>query len=188
MRLVHLLDLPEVPWRNGGGVTRETAAYRDAAVNPDFLWRVSMATVNAAGPFSRFDGVDRSIAVLDGDGIVLRLGDGDHRLTPSADPFSFAGEEAVDATVIGGPTSDLNIMTRRSHFIHTMRRIKVEGTVEFVAAAEMTALVFLGHATVGATGMVRAMDALVGIEAGTRLKLAATDGPLPVIVVEIDRA
>ncbi|MEC4600651.1 HutD family protein, partial [Burkholderia vietnamiensis] len=42
------------PWKNGGGVTREIAAYPPGAALDAFAWRVSVADVGAGGPFSRF--------------------------------------------------------------------------------------------------------------------------------------
>ena len=44
-----------VPWKNGGGVTREVAAHPAGASLEDFDWRVSTAEVRAAGPFSGFE-------------------------------------------------------------------------------------------------------------------------------------
>ena len=189
MRLVHLLDLPEVPWRNGGGVTREIAAFHDSAVHPDFLWRVSMATVNAPGPFSRFDGVDRSLAVLDGDGIMLEMADGDHVLTQYSPPFAFSGEASVQAEVIGATTCDLNAMTRRGHFTHTMRRNAVNRAAEFTATGAATILVMLGDVTVTATGQsysAKRLDALIDIGAGARMNLSSSE-PAEVLAVEIHR-
>ena len=55
------------PWKNGGGITREIAASPDGAALDAFDWRVSMAEVAAAGPFSRFEGVDRILTVLTGE-------------------------------------------------------------------------------------------------------------------------
>lgn len=190
MRLVHLADLPEVPWRNGGGITREIAAWRDPAVHPDFLWRVSMATVNAAGPFSRFEDIDRSIAVLDGDGLVLRVGEAEHVLTPSTAPFAFPGEAAVTADVLGASTMDLNAMARRGHFTHSMRRLVVEGTLAFTAGADATILVLLGDVTVAASGetyVAERFGSLVDINAGMQLRLTAPTKRTEAIAVEIHR-
>jgi hypothetical protein len=57
-RAVKLLlaeDYHLVPWKNGGGVTREVAAcYPQGGDGQDFLWRVSIATVAGNGPFSHF--------------------------------------------------------------------------------------------------------------------------------------
>lgn len=188
MRIVHFRDLPVIPWRNGGGVTRETAVHHDPLLHPDFLWRVSMATVNAPGPFSRFDGIDRTIAVLDGAGIVLTIGGREQALTPTSPPFAFNGETAVGAAIIEGGTTDLNVMTRRGHFSHTMERIVVDGTIELVAEAVATILVFMRPTTVSARShapiAAEPLDTLIDIGPGTRLKLAA-DAPVEIVAIRI---
>ena len=55
-----------VPWKNGGGVTREVAVSPAGSSLDDFDWRVSVADIRAAGPFSRFPGIERQMAVLSG--------------------------------------------------------------------------------------------------------------------------
>jgi environmental stress-induced protein Ves len=58
-----------MPWKNGGGTTIEIARSPEppeGAGLDDLDWRVSMARVDGPGPFSRFEGVDRTLAVLDG--------------------------------------------------------------------------------------------------------------------------
>ena len=56
-----------VPWKNGGGLTREVAIHPPGSDLGTFEWRVSIAQVRAAGPFSSFPGVDRQLAVLAGE-------------------------------------------------------------------------------------------------------------------------
>ena len=149
-----------------------------------------MATVNAAGPFSRFEDIDRSIAVLDGDDLVLRVGEAEHVLTPFIEPFAFPGEAAVTADVLGASTMDLNAMTRRGRFTHSMRRLVVEGTLAFTAGADATILVLLGDVTVAASGetyVAERFDALIDINAGTQLRLTALTGRTEAIAVEIHR-
>ena len=105
--------LPATPWKNGGGSTREVACWPPGAGFDAFDWRVSIATIAASGPFSQFPGVDRVITLLDGDGVHLQ-GDGvDHRLATSLAPFAFSGDAHVDCTLLGGVSSDFNVMTRR---------------------------------------------------------------------------
>lgn len=105
-------DLPVSPWRNGGGETREILSW--PAGQSDFDWRASIATIAADGPFSRFEGIDRSITLLSGDGVHLQGAEGiDHRLTQAGMPFSFSGDVVILATLLGGETTDFNIMTRR---------------------------------------------------------------------------
>ena len=110
-----LAQLPRSAWKNGGGTTREIVCWPPGAGLNDFDWRVSVATIAASGPFSAFAGVQRSIMLLDGDGVHLRAHDGtlDHALVTRWQPFSFAGEQALDCTLLGGESSDFNVMVRR---------------------------------------------------------------------------
>ncbi|MFN9927385.1 MAG: HutD family protein, partial [Phenylobacterium sp.] len=57
--LLRAADRLAVPWKNGGGITRELAVWPPGASFDDFVWRVSMAEVHQDGPFSSFPGVDR---------------------------------------------------------------------------------------------------------------------------------
>ena len=66
-----LRSVPAMPWKNGGGSTRELACWPPGADTSGFDWRVSVASIAAAGPFSVFAGVDRNIMLLDGDGVHL---------------------------------------------------------------------------------------------------------------------
>lgn len=106
------------PWKNGGGSTREIACWPPEAGLNDFGWRVSIASIAAPGPFSMFPGVDRHIMLLDGDGVRLRSQDGaiDHRLDAPCQPFAFSGDAAIDCTLLGGESSDFNVMTRRGRW------------------------------------------------------------------------
>lgn len=120
MALTHFSrrSLPVTPWKNGGGTTQEIACWASGAGLSDFDWRVSIATIAAAGPFSVFAGVDRSITLLDGEGVRLRSRDGriDHRLDVPHRPFAFPGDVEIDCTLQGGASSDFNVMTRRGRW------------------------------------------------------------------------
>ena len=65
-----LQDLPGTPWKNGGGITREIVCWPPGSGLDDFWWRASVATIDAAGPFSAFPGVDRTIMLLEGAGVL----------------------------------------------------------------------------------------------------------------------
>jgi environmental stress-induced protein Ves len=110
------------PWKNGGGVTREIAAWSPGAhpagggaALDAFAWRVSVADVAQPGPFSRFDGVDRTLVLLSGAGMVLVEANGTrHVLDVPLARADFAGEAAIDAMLVDGATRDFNLMTRRA--------------------------------------------------------------------------
>ena len=114
--IIRPADCPSQPWKNGLGRTREIAVQPSAAGGDDFLWRVSVAEVDSAAPFSAFPGIDRQIVLLDGAGFTMTLDDGRvHALTTPFAPFAFAGEAKVDVALAGGPTRDFNLMLRRGH-------------------------------------------------------------------------
>jgi environmental stress-induced protein Ves len=127
-RLIPHASLRAVPWKNGGGSTTEIAIEPAGAGFDDFDWRVSLATIAQSGPFSVFPGIDRTLALVDGAGVVLQI-DGAHRfdLCAATPMIAFAGEAAVHASVLDGATTDFNVMTRRARCSHTFARIAVDG-------------------------------------------------------------
>ncbi|MDX8450135.1 HutD/Ves family protein [Mesorhizobium captivum] len=126
MRILRAAGYRVMPWKNGGGSTTEIAVSPQSAGLDDFDWRISMARVETSGPFSSFAGVDRTLAVLEGEGIVLEIaGRSASRLTAASAPLSFPGDVPTGATLIGGPITDLNVMTRRSRMTHTVERLSL---------------------------------------------------------------
>ncbi|CAB5681775.1 Various environmental stresses-induced protein [Delftia tsuruhatensis] len=116
---MHRFDLNQIaasPWKNGGGSTREIACWPPGAGMDAFAWRISVATIARDGPFSAFAGIDRQIMLLDGDGVHLK-GDGvDHRLEQRWQPFAFSGDTALACTLLGGISTDFNVMARRGQW------------------------------------------------------------------------
>jgi uncharacterized protein len=107
-------DRPAVPWRNGGGVTREVARGRaDEATDTTgdgFDWRISIADVAVAGPFSAYVGVARTIVLIEGGSMVLTVDNVSHDLG-LYQPLTFDGGAATSCELPQGPTRDLNLMT-----------------------------------------------------------------------------
>ena len=120
MRLLRRADLHAQPWKNGGGVTWEITAHPAGAGLADFDWRISMAEVASDGPFSVFPGIDRTLTLLEGAGIVLDFAGAPVTLDPRAPPLSFPGEAPVTGRPIDGPIIDLNVMTRRVSACHAV--------------------------------------------------------------------
>jgi environmental stress-induced protein Ves len=121
---------PALPWKNGGGVTREVAAFPAGGDLTSFDWRVSIAEVRAAGPFSRFAGVDRRMAVLEGRLALSVDAQPQAMLAPDSPPVFFPGDAPAYAEPIDGPVVDLNVMTRRGCFESTMRRYTLSEALE----------------------------------------------------------
>jgi len=123
VRRLAAADRVAAPWKNGGGLTWEIAADPPGAGLDDFGWRISMARVASAGPFSTFSGVDRIITILEG-ALDLRLeGQGSRILDPASDPFAFAGDDPCWGGPVEGAVLDLNVMTRRGRFRAEVRRL-----------------------------------------------------------------
>ena len=98
-------------WRNGAGWTREIAA---EPANGEWAWRLSIAEIEQDAPFSRFEGIDREIVLLSGNGVRLHFDDGIvHGLEPPHGRLRFAGEANVTGELIDGATQDFNLMWRR---------------------------------------------------------------------------
>ncbi|MFN9848312.1 MAG: HutD family protein [Alphaproteobacteria bacterium] len=116
-------DRKAVPWKNGGGVTREIAAWPPGSGFDDFAWRVSMAEVREDGPFSNFAGVDRILTVLEGAMRLTIEGGGVFELSLDTPPGAFDGEAAAAAQLTAGPVLDLNVMTRRGAAVAQVDRL-----------------------------------------------------------------
>jgi environmental stress-induced protein Ves len=130
-RLIRASDLVRVPWKNGGGTTAEIAAYPEGSGFETFGWRISMADVASDGPFSIFPGIDRTLIVLEGDGIELDVEGVPFRLDRQAPRLSFAGDDRTTGRLLSGPIRDLNVMTRRGQFTHRTRIMDSGVTVLF---------------------------------------------------------
>jgi len=113
MAPIQVSALPASPWKNGGGSTRTIAVFPPEAGFDDFDWRVSIADVASSGEFSRFPGVDRTILLLDGEGMLLHFDGGSVALTTLHEPLPFSGDDLVRSELINGSTRDFNVMTRR---------------------------------------------------------------------------
>ena len=77
LSLLHRAAARRMRWKNGLGWTTELASQptRDELVQGEFDWRVSIAEVDADAEFSAFPGIDRSILVLAGAGMLLEVGE-----------------------------------------------------------------------------------------------------------------
>jgi environmental stress-induced protein Ves len=117
-----------MPWKNGGGETVEIAISPEGAALSEFDWRVSMATVATDGPFSSFPGIDRTLSILDGNGMSLAIdGSAPVLLTKDSVPLAFPADVPVSATLTDGAITDLNVMTRRGRYRHHVEPVRING-------------------------------------------------------------
>jgi environmental stress-induced protein Ves len=191
MDVIRLGDYRRMRWRNGLGETAEIVVSPQYAALDHFDWRISMARVEAAGPFSSFPGIDRTLTVLDGEG--FRLAIDEHpaiQLTPRSAPFAFRGDSAASTTLLGGAVTDLNVMTRRGNCWHRVRRFAA-GEPLSLAATAVAAVVFCvaGTIRVTAAGTVvelGALDTLL-IDEPCGALATAEGAPDHLLLVEIGR-
>ena len=121
-------------WKNGAGWTREILRHPHAA--EDWDWRLSIAEVERDGPFSAFPGVDRELVLLAGEGMRLVFEDGEAAdLQPPHDRVRFAGERAVRAELVAGPTQDFNVMWKRDRIEAQVLHRPLVGPMLFFAEA-----------------------------------------------------
>ncbi|MFT4266569.1 MAG: HutD family protein [Xenophilus sp.] len=135
--------LPATPWKNGGGSTREIACWPVGAGFEAFDWRVSIASIASSGPFSVFMGVDRVITLLEGDGVQLQGPGVAHRLDAVLQPFAFSGDAPIDCTLLGGPSTDFNVMSRRGRVRAELRVLR--GDTDLPAAPHGLLLALCGR-------------------------------------------
>jgi len=144
--MIHFFDsrtLPVSRWRNGGGETREIVSFPPAA--EAFSWRISIATIAADGAFSLFAGIDRVITLLEGEGVELHAKGKYQQTLNRNQPFRFAGEDEIACRLLGGVSSDFNVMTRRETHSAEVRVIAraspvpKESGVAYVLAGEWRA-------------------------------------------------
>jgi len=139
--LIPFASLAPSPWKNGGGSTTEIAVAPPGASLDKFDWRISLATIAHGGPFSPFPGVDRTLALVDGPGVILDIsGDGRFILSDDDPIVEFSGDAQVTSILSGGPTTDFNVMTRRLRCHHRLGRRVVAGACEFAPRGDMAVL------------------------------------------------
>ncbi|MFZ6748578.1 HutD family protein [Undibacterium sp. Ren11W] len=181
-------DYHSMPWKNGAGSTTELAVFPPGASLDDFVWRLSRAEVKQAGAFSHFAQIDRSLAILSGEGLSLQSDSEQSTadsvsLTQTSFPYQFAGELPIFAELLGGAVLDLNLMTRRDVCQHFMQRLT--GGEHYVMAPDAQQILL--YCAAGVASLSGESDLgpgdLVLIEeehehAGIRLQIAAQEGAI----------
>lgn len=184
-------DYREVPWRNGLGVTTEVLVQPPDA-GGGFAWRISVATIARAGPFSPFPGYDRTILVLEGAGIALDFGPHGHAtLARPFEPLAFAGEWPTTCSLLDGPVRALNVMVDRARVRLRTRVLPVASEAATIATGGTTLLFCLAgaaSATVSAPPRVFALARhdLLRVESGTVGLAPSAPGSPGALVYRID--
>lgn len=148
-----------LPWKNGGGVTREIATFPPGADLDSIGWRASLADVSDAGPFSTFAGIDRHLAVLEGR-LELAVDDlyASVTLTPDSPPFAFPGDRPAYGIPLDGLVRNLNLMVRRARFQVEMSRIGPTRPGRLTSETSLIVAIAASEITIG--GETLALDPL----------------------------
>jgi environmental stress-induced protein Ves len=190
MEVCRQQDYRRMAWKNGGGETAEIAVFPQGATLDSFDWRISMATVAVDGPFSLFPGVDRTLSVLEGEGLILTPESrGAIHLARTSPPVTFPSDLPVTARLARGPIVDLNVMTRRGRFRHHVSRMPVFETTLLTRHGTLMLVMAQGGEAelVADAGSLRAgrSDTVIFREAdGTALTVQPLD-PLTLYVIDL---
>ena len=179
-------DYRTMPWKNGGGTTTELIIEpQGVSLEAGFRWRLSMADVGVSGPFSRFDGCDRTLLLLSGGGMRL---DFDHR--PSAklerilEPIEFSGDWQTSGTLLAGPCRDFNVITQRASCRHRLEVLRLDAQPRPVLQAEVRFFFCVsGPARVGGTSL--ADQELLRLEGGPPELEARAEGPAGAVLLAV---
>jgi environmental stress-induced protein Ves len=165
-----------MPWRNGGGVTYEVASSPAGTELADFDWRISIAEVEAGGPFSAFPDIDRTIILIEGEWMALTVDGRRHRFG-IRDPFSFDGGSETLCEV-PSRSRDLNVMTRRGRATAWVAVVEADSYDGGAVAGAVDGAV--GGAVAGAETVFVCLTPSVVLAAadGTEVELNALDAAL----------
>lgn len=109
MMIVHADAVTPAPWKNGGGWARDLLRLPAAG---DWQIRISLADIEADGPFSAYPGAQRWFAVVEGAGVELEFAGGSRVVRSGDAAIEFDGAAAPGCRLLDGPTRDLNLMLR----------------------------------------------------------------------------
>jgi environmental stress-induced protein Ves len=193
MRILRAIERSARPWKNGGGLTYEVIAHPPGSGLTQFDWRVSLAQVREAGWFSLFPGIERRMAVLEGE-LSLSVSGRETEtevavLSPLSPPLVFAGETPVFAEPRGAVT-DLNVMVRRGLFEGGLERHHLGAPLHLAASHATRVLIALADLTAhGAAGdlALSRLDALA-IDPGEPCELSGRGAAAALFVAQIRRS
>lgn len=188
-RVLHPADYRRVPWKNGLGTTLELATDAPEPGGP-WTWRMSIADVPARSAFSRFEGVDRQIAVLEGGGMRLWPA----RDEPCAVPrvggaLRFRGEDALEGEPVGAGVRDVNLMVARKAWRAMLRVVRGEAPALSLRADVSIAYLHAASRAVELEADGERMSISPGsLVAASWISLGATSADAVLVVARLERA
>jgi len=140
-----------MPWANGRGTSYEIASDRNES--GEWTWRLAMAPVNEDGPFSRIECVNRSLAVVEGAGMLLSVDRKKLQCLP-LQVVRFRGDAVTEAALTDGPIMDINLMVRRKEADGEMAMVSDAGLLNGVSIV----------VAVGGSAQVKSGDLIIELE------------------------
>lgn len=146
---IHSKDLIIMPWKNGGGMTAEIARGGKRTKNSDWEWRVSIAVVETNGPFSIFRGIERTMSIIEGNGIDLVSPDGVSFTLSLFKIVKFDGETVLKGRLRHGSVKNFNVMVDRNLFTACLEIINTK--TQMVSSVESNFIVLIHQVKGGIT-------------------------------------
>jgi len=116
MQILFENDFLCMPWKNGQGTTLELFKLKkNFSEDSGFIFRLSKAFIKNDNDFSLFPGIDRTLILLKGDGVILNIRDHEQKLSLPYSKIQFRGEDRVSCKLINSPCEDFNIMVERQY-------------------------------------------------------------------------
>jgi len=159
LKIIRAIDCRTTRWKNGGGSTTEIAVEPPASSLEHFDWRISIAQVASDGPFSEFPGVDRTLAVIGGNGLQLSIASNPPvTLDRGSEPVRFPGDVATSARLLSGEIIDLNVMSRRQRFSHRLLHVQKSVSSNFDGDDVAVAISLNGRTRLSSAGNTVLLD------------------------------
>lgn len=143
------------PWKNGKGITQELAISSGGSIDK-FDWRLSVASVSENGAFSNFEGYQRTLVLIEGNGVALHhsiagANEPSHTdvLSNTLDYAVFDGGNLTEGKLINGSIKDLNIMCQKDLYTAEIR--VCSNQERFTYVAEQLAFIYCLESSSGAT-------------------------------------
>lgn len=180
--------LAVVPWKNGGGVTTEIAVGPARAGDQEWSWRISVAEVGVTGAFSVFPGIDRTIAVVHGNGMDLEFEGG--RMIPLElnRPVDFDGGAVVTGILRNEAIRDFNVMVDRRYYSATLSIVEGSDELSLKSSAGSVVLIHVldgvctAHVAAGAQETLSVQETAI-YEGESDVSIAVPPGARVAVVV-----
>jgi uncharacterized protein len=179
-------DYRVMPWKNGGGTTTELIIEpAGSSLEGGFAWRLSMADVGTSGPFSPFDGYDRTLLLLEGRGMRLDFQQGPGvQIDRNLEPVEFSGDGQTVGTLLDGPCRDFNVITQRARFRHHLEILPLGPAPRQILKAAIRFL-FCASGRIQVDSFELAAMELLRVEGATQALQAQARGPSEAVLIAI---